>query len=67
MSPILSESDHCDACGAQAFVKATRDGHVLLFCGHHGNQYRAALMAQGWIVTDEMHRIEGDTRTAAHV
>lgn len=67
MSPILRESDHCDACGTQAFVKATRDGQVLLFCGHHGRQHRAELVARGWVVMDEMHRIEGETRTAAHV
>jgi hypothetical protein len=67
MAPLLSESDQCDACGSQAFVKATRDGQVLLFCGHHGRQHRAALIAQGWIITDELHRIEGDTRAAAHV
>lgn len=67
MSPTTHESDHCDACGAQAFMKATRNGLALYFCGHHGTQYRARLVAEGWVVTDERHLIDSGTRPGVRV
>lgn len=32
---ILSALDRCDACGSQAYVKATGVTGDLLFCAHH--------------------------------
>lgn len=51
--------DPCDACGSQAFVTAVKDCRVLLFCGHHGLQFRDRLITEGWVVTDLRHLIEG--------
>lgn len=67
MPSTLSVFDRCDVCGFQAFVRATRDGHVLLFCGHHGTQHRAALQAHGWCVTDELDQIDPRSQVPARV
>lgn len=32
---ILSASDRCDSCGAQAYVKVTGVSGELTFCSHH--------------------------------
>lgn len=32
---VLSALDRCDACGSQAYVKATGVTGDLLFCAHH--------------------------------
>jgi recombinational DNA repair protein (RecF pathway) len=32
---VLSALDRCDACGSQAYVKATGVAGDLLFCAHH--------------------------------
>lgn len=41
---LLNQFDRCDRCGAGARVLAVLDGGgELLFCGHHGRAYRAAL------------------------
>lgn len=61
--PALTAVDRCDAtstvglsggktgrgsCGAQAFARAAMpSGLDLLFCGHHADQHRDALVAQG--------------------
>jgi hypothetical protein len=33
----LTNSDRCDACGAQAFIRVQLESGELTFCGHHGN------------------------------
>jgi hypothetical protein len=48
-------------------MKATKDGLVLYFCGHHGTQYRARLVAEGWVVTDERHLIDSGSRQGVRV
>jgi ribosomal protein L37E len=45
--------DRCDRCNAQAFIVATKDLSELLFCGHHGNAHKAALIAQGFEIQDD--------------
>ena len=45
--PMFNAMDRCDRCGAQAYMRAMLEGGELLFCGHHGNQYRAGLIAAG--------------------
>jgi hypothetical protein len=57
MTLTLRSTDRCDACGSQAFVRATRDGHELLFCGHHGMHYRTRLETQGWRLTADVEHI----------
>ncbi len=39
----LSGLDRCDACGAQAYVRATLTTGDLLFCAHHAAQFREKL------------------------
>ena len=57
-APVLSLSDRCDSCGAQAFVRATMpSGTQLLFCGHHGNDPRASLLGAGAVLLDETDRL----------
>lgn len=47
----------CDACGSQAFVRATKQAdngatHDLLFCGHHGRKSMDKLKEQKFAVLD---------------
>lgn len=47
LPPMFDARDRCDNCGAQAHVRAMLDTGTLLFCRHHGNAYRAGLIAAG--------------------
>ena len=47
LPPMFNAKDRCDKCNAQARMRAMLNGGTLLFCGHHGNEYRAALIAAG--------------------
>lgn len=57
----LRVADRCDRCSAQAFFvahKVSGDKQVdLLFCGHHGREAEPALIAQGFSIQNETHRI----------
>jgi hypothetical protein len=59
----LTASDRCDACGAQAYVKAAGVPGELLFCHHH---YEKAvnnpigyerMMNFAYAITDERDRL----------
>ncbi len=39
----LTAADRCDACGAQAYVRAELATGELLFCGHHAKENEAKL------------------------
>jgi len=39
----LTAADRCDACGAQAYVRATLSTGELLFCLHHANENKEKL------------------------
>jgi len=39
----LTAADRCDACGAQAYVRATLSTGELLFCLHHANENKDKL------------------------
>ena len=52
MHPALNVADRCDACGAQAFVRAVLTNGDLLFCGHHGRAYADKLAAVAVLVQD---------------
>ncbi len=57
-SPLLTAADRCDRCGAQAYVLATLPGgSELLFCGHHGNEHRPALLKAGAAIVDETDKL----------
>lgn len=47
LAQLFNALDRCDRCGAQAYMRARLEKGTLLFCGHHGNEYRAALIAAG--------------------
>jgi hypothetical protein len=47
MNPMINRCDRCNAAGKEAwFNEELFLG--LIFCGHHTNQFRAALIGQGW-------------------
>jgi len=60
--PQLTAADRCDACGAQAYVRATVNGTELLFCAHHAkkHQEKLAAIAESW--HDESARLLEDSR-----
>lgn len=50
----LGVQDRCDRCGSRAYVRATlATGTQLLFCGHHGNAHRPALLVAGAALHDQ--------------
>lgn len=54
----LKIADRCDRCGAQAFMVFTNGTQMFLFCGHHGNKHKDALVAQGFNdIADHRHLI----------
>lgn len=58
VTPTLTAADRCDRCSAQAYVRATLpNGTELLFCGHHGNAHRPALLVAGASLQDETDRL----------
>jgi hypothetical protein len=48
----MSALDRCDKCGAQALVRATLANGELYFCGHHGREMSAKLVASSLVVYD---------------
>ena len=46
----LSAADRCDSCGAQAYIAAEVNGSDLLFCAHHGAEFKEklSLTALAW-------------------
>jgi hypothetical protein len=65
MVSTLTVCECCDACGTPAVVTAFRDGQVLVFCGHHGSQFRSSLRTQGWLISDELLQDSDQTPTSA--
>lgn len=54
----LTVMDRCDRCGSRAYVRATLPGgSELLFCGHHGNAHRPALLVAGADLQDETDQL----------
>lgn len=57
-TPVLSATDRCDRCQAQAYVRVVLPGGSdLLFCGHHWNRHEEALRPQALEIVDETHRL----------
>jgi hypothetical protein len=54
----LSGLDRCDSCGAQAYVRATMESGVLLFCAHHAAKHREALQPLATAWHDETARLD---------
>lgn len=56
--PELTTSDRCDACGAEAKVRATFLNGELLFCGHHSREYSDQIMLQAASIEDPRHELD---------
>ena len=41
--------DKCDRCPARAAYHCEHGTDVLRFCGHHQQEFGAALRAKGWL------------------
>ncbi|WP_353066721.1 DUF7455 domain-containing protein [Arcanobacterium hippocoleae] len=54
----LTTLDRCDACGAQAYVRAQMPFGVLLFCAHHAKKYQEKISQLATSVLDETYRIQ---------
>jgi hypothetical protein len=53
----LTALDRCDSCGAQAYVRVTMQSGELLFCAHHGNEFKEKLSATALHWHDESGRL----------
>ncbi|WP_309616192.1 hypothetical protein [Salinibacterium sp.] len=56
----LSALDRCDSCGAQAYIRVTLNSGDLLFCAHHGNQFKDKLFPTALNWHDESSRLLED-------
>ncbi|MDO4664710.1 MAG: hypothetical protein Q4A71_00635 [Actinomycetaceae bacterium] len=48
----FTAADRCDACGAQAVIRAHLNSGDLLFCAHHGRRFHEKLRSQGARIED---------------
>jgi len=55
--PTLSALDRCDSCGAQAYIRVTLASGELLFCAHHGAQFKEKLAPTAIAWHDESSRL----------
>jgi hypothetical protein len=54
----LTALDLCDRCGAQAYVRVVLpNAGELLFCAHHGREYREKLAQVAVEIQDETGRL----------
>jgi hypothetical protein len=56
----LSALDRCDSCGAQAYIRVTLNSGDLLFCAHHGNEFKDKLFPTALNWHDESARLFED-------
>ena len=55
--PQLTALDRCDSCGAQAYIRVTLASGELLFCAHHGAQFKEKLAPTALAWHDESDRL----------
>jgi hypothetical protein len=53
----LTAADRCDSCGAQAYIRATMTSGDLLFCAHHGAEFKDKLASTALEWHDETSRL----------
>ncbi len=54
----LTESDRCDRCNAQAYVRVVLNaGGELLFCAHHYSKFSVGLQANAREIQDETFKL----------
>jgi hypothetical protein len=58
MAELVTAQDRCDACGAEAKLRATFNSGELLFCGHHGRKYLPQLIAQAIEMYDPNNELD---------
>jgi len=46
--PVFGMDDLCDRCSQRPQFVAVKDDKVLLFCGHHKNEFAPDLFQDGW-------------------
>ncbi len=61
----LTALDRCDRCGAQAYFRVVLTKGELLFCAHHGRQYRAELKKANAQIHDESSVLSETPPTAS--
>lgn len=49
--------EHCDSCGAQAYVRVILNDSELLFCGHHAKKHEEKLRPMADVWHDETSRL----------
>lgn len=58
LARTLTVADHCDRCGARAYVRVLLPNTLeLLFCAHHNRQYAPALTKIAVEIHDETRRL----------
>lgn len=50
METLLS-TDKCDRCGAQAYVRFSKDAAELDFCNHHSHKLFDSMEKSGWSIS----------------
>ena len=64
LSPVssdyeLTNTDRCDRCGAQAYIRVVlAGGGDLLFCGHHGREHEESLRRVAVDFRDETAKLD---------
>lgn len=54
---ILTVSDRCDQCAAQAYVQVLFGNGELLFCAHHWTEHEESAKDMAARIIDERHRL----------
>jgi recombinational DNA repair protein (RecF pathway) len=57
MEDYLTSLDRCDACGAQAYVRAVLISGELLFCGHHWNANKETLTRMSLRIESDLEKL----------
>lgn len=52
MNKTLTAQHRCERCGAQAYLLyvTANDDDGFLLCAHHGHEFGASLMANGYVL-----------------
>jgi hypothetical protein len=62
---VLTASDRCDACGAQAFVVANFLTGFLMFCGHHYAKWQEKIDTTAFEIEDSRKTINTKASSSA--
>jgi hypothetical protein len=63
----LVSTDRCDRCGAQAYVRYTKDNFELYFCGHHTTKLGDDLDSAGWAISSDTRDLLTNRAVGAEV